>query len=487
MVDDLDEDEPSGPRKRTVKRTDQDDEQAEWLDKAFGYGIRFDHTQKQWHIWNGVRWAPDKTRRVQRMVMDSARERLYAVAGDAKFSKSERDRLESMYRKLLDINPADRALLALSTREGYGTDGADWDQDPKLLGCANGIVDLTRNALVENPGPELLVTHSTGHDFVPIASWDEAQVRAPRFMQFLGEITGEDWQLASFYLLWFGYSLFGHTEEQRFLMLTGLGRNGKGALVTAMREVFGEYSANADQNLYMRSRHGSARSDGARADLMALKGKRLAAMSEPDGGSFNEEMLKAHTGGDPIVARSLYSNHVISWAPTHSIVFLTNEPPAVTDIGPAMSARVMVADFRERFDGPREDKKLYDKLKREAPGILAILCFCAKLWHESPAGLALPDRITKASAEYLSSNDPLGRALTEAFVVEKGVTTAARVLYDAYCDWHAQSDEEGDPISLTGFGLTLAKRGFQKGRTSSGISYRNIRPRGAMEFADGGE
>lgn len=487
-----DETPTEGPGERTVPLTPLDDEQAEWLSVALGHRVRYDHTARRWHMWNGVRWAPDKVLGVQRDVMDQARERLYRTAEDVNLTKEKREERMKLYRALLNVAACDRALVALSSRPGYGTDGADWDQDPYLLGCENGIVDLRLNAIATDAGPESLVTRTTGQDFVPFEFdeaagtdlWTQFSARAPRFCRFLDEVTSGDRELGVFFLQWFGYSLFGHTEEQRFLMLTGIGRNGKGALVTVMRHVFGDYSADADANLYMRSKLGGARSDGARADLMALKGRRMAAMSEPDGGVFNEEMLKAHTGGDPITARALYSNSVISWVPTHSITFLTNEAPKVNDIGPSMAARVMVADFRERYDGEKEDKKLYGTLKGEAEGILAILCFVARWWHLSDKGLVLPKRIVDASNEYLNSNDPIGRYTTEACVVARGAEAYGRALYDAYVDWHARSDADGEPMTLTAFGLQLSRRGFGKRQTRQGTVYTNIRPKSAVELAD---
>lgn len=458
----------------------EDAKQAEWLADAFERRVRYDHVAKRWHVWNGILWAPDKTKEVQRQALDLVKERLHALV-ESDLGDKEREKAEKVYRRLLERGRLENALDVLTWHPDYKTDGADWDQDPYLLGCENGIVDLRTGQLVKNPGPELLVTRTTGINFRPEL---DPNVHAKRFMSFLAEITSNDGELAMFYLRWFAYSLFGLTTEQKFLILTGLGRNGKGALVTVMRHVFGEYSAAADQNLYMRHRWGSARSDGARADLMELKGKRLAAMSEPDGGAFNEEMLKAHTGGDPITARTLHSALMLTWTPTHTITFLTNNPPTVQDIGPAMASRVMVADFRERFEGAREDKKLYERLKEESEGILSILVRLAVQWYESERGLELPERVLRASAEYLTSNDPIGRALDEAFVFDKAATSGARKLYDAYTDWFARSDIEGDALTLTAFGLLLTRRGFKKTNTRSGVVYTGIRARSAAELAD---
>ena len=387
------DDTPEEQEGHQLPRTADDYQQAEWLAGAFAGGVRYDHTAKRWHIWDGIRWAPDKTNKITADVMDAAEKRLLMVALNANFSKEKRDHLEKVYRAMRNIGPVGRALETLASRPTYGTDGSDWDQNPNLLGCNNGIVDLRVNALMSDPGPDTLVTRTTGHDFVPFEYsersgrplWEQWRGRADRFIRFLEEITSGDQELATFFLQWFGYSLFGHTQEQRFLVLTGIGRNGKGVLVTTMRDVFGEYGAKVDPNMYVRTRFGAARSEGPRADLMALKGARMAAMSEPDGLEFNEELLKAHTGGDPITARTLHSPLMISWVPTHSITFLTNKPPKVEDVGPSMAARVMVADFNERFDGDREDKRLQASLAKEYEGILAILCFVARWWFASPA------------------------------------------------------------------------------------------------------
>lgn len=468
----------------------EDAEQADWMAEDFEQGVRFDHTSGRWHIWNkasGI-WAPDQTREVQRMTTEFARRRLFMVVEPGRMSISDERRkvLTKVYRRMFEKARVESALAKLAELTDYKTDGADWDQNPYLLGCKNGVVDLRVGQLIESPSPELKVTLSTGHRFRPLekGTIEEYQRRAPRFIQFLFEVTSQDVALAKFYLDWFGYGLFGLAQEQRFLVMTGLGRNGKGALATAMRHVFGEYSAAADANLYMKTRFGSARSDAARADLMALKGRRLAIMSEPDGGAFNEEMLKAHTGGDPITARWLHSNNVLTWTPTHTISFLTNDPPAVSDVGPAMAARIMVADFRERYEGDNEDKSLYKTLEGEAEGIQAILVHHAMVWYASDHGLVLPERVIGASRAYISANDPIGRALDEAFVRDRRVKTVGRVLYEAYLEWHARSDEDGEPLSNNKFALALARNGFTKVHGVTGTVYTGIRPASASEIAD---
>lgn len=458
---------------------------SEWLASKLRGAVRFNHSTDEWHAWNGLRWAPDKVKNVQETVYTLAEQTIMRAAVARQLSGKRKENALKALGALLDRSKCESALDVLSTATAYKTDGSDWDQQPYLLGVANGVLDLRTGTLDKHPSPKTLVTKTTGVRYDP-------EAKSKVFVPFLHEITSGDPELARFFVIWFGYSLFGYNEEQRFLILTGLGRNGKGALAHAMRHVFGEYTADAHQNLYMKNRFGSARSSDARSDLMKLKGMRLAIMSEPDGGQFNEEMLKAHTGGDPIVARPLYGSD-ISWLPTHTITFLTNRPPSTDDIGPSMAARVMVADFRERYEGEKEDKRLYDKLvsTEEAEGILKLLVDGAQAWWQSRGqengnGLEafIPQRVKDASREYLTQNDPIGRAVSEAFIIDRKVSATGRELYDAYVDWHRQSGEPDDPMSQTAFGGALTARGFVKKHSERGVVYAYIRPKSAMELAD---
>lgn len=466
----------------------EDFKQAEWLAEKMKNEWRFDFSEEKWHNWNSKRWALDKTNQVMRTVAE------LAATG---IGETNSEVIRKALIKLLSNNPIERALDSLATLDGYGTDGSDWDQDPFLLGVENGIVDLRENALISRPSKDMLVTRSTGVRFEPISGPKDFESVAPHFMEFLLEVTSDyDWtpdpSMASFLLLWFGASLFGMMPEQRFLMLTGSGRNGKGALRHAIMQAVGaEYGMQPDANLYSRSRMGPARSNEARADLMALKGKRIAFFSEPDRGQFNEEMLKAHTGGDIITARGLYQRIPVSWEPTHSITFLVNDAPALEDVGPSMGSRIMVADFRHRFEGSAEDKNLYPTLASERKGILSILAWAAQAWHAAwsggSGGITLPDRVTDQSKQFIERNDPVAEALREVFNVEPSLTSNGQAAYDAYRDWHNKAGRDDDPMSMVKFSLALEKKGFQKFRTTSARGWKGLRPLGAMDLAERGD
>jgi putative DNA primase/helicase len=466
----------------------EDFQQAEWLAHQMGGQWRYDHTAGCWHHWDGRRWARDDTAAVLHEVASLAARSLDPK--DMSVPPPDTDGERKAMTKLLGIPVQKRALEALATFPGYGTNGDDWDSDPHLLGVDNGIVDLRTNTLIQNPEPTMLVTKSALVPFRAIHAAMEAEKRAPTFMRVMREWMSGDEDMVWFLLFWFGASLFGMSPEQRFLLMTGIGRNGKGALKHAVLGACGEYAEELDPALYMRTKHGGARSNEARADLVKLKGLRVSFFSEPSGGAFNEELLKAHTGGDRISARALYSNNIQSWDPTHSISFLTNDLPSVEDVGPSMGERVMVADFRESYEGDRQDRSLYKKLSRETEGILAILVWAASIWFQrfdsEVGGLVLPGRVVEQSKAFIERNDPISNWMNERCERGRDEHSQSQLAYESYMSWHTTSGAPGEAMSSVKWALAMQKKGFTKERTKFGIRWTGFRLLGAMALADRG-
>ena len=473
----------------------EDFRQAEWLAGVLSNEWRYDYSTKLWHHWNGFRWEPDRVGLLLQTVSTLAAKGI---------ERAQSETLRKSLLKLFNIAPLKRALEALATFPGYGTDGDDWDTDPYLLGCENGVVDLRTGLMVEL-GPETLVTKTTEQHYVQfdMSGGFHAAVakRCPKFWKYLKQWTSDDWNvenedMAAFLLQWFGAALFGFTPEQKFLVMTGIGRNGKGTLKNVIMAATGDYGTQSDQNLYMHSKHGAARSDGPRADLIQLKGARVGFFSEPEGGRFNEDLLKNHTGQDVINARALFSNIVSQWKATHSITFLVNNLPAVEDVGPSMVERVLVADFRLRWEGSNPDPerrpnaRLEDELKHEASGILALLVWAAGVWYTryeaGVAGLVLPERVIESSKHFIERNDPVVTCLEEAFEVGDGLTCGGQAAYDAYMQWFARSGADGEAVSLVRFTQVLEKRGFTRYRANRSRGWKGLAPLGAMRLAEKG-
>jgi putative DNA primase/helicase len=442
--------------------------------------VKFDHTRGtgrgqpgKWLIWNGVRWQPDDVERIY-FVMREYTDKLWRATADGKAGEDDRKRIQPLYNQAKKHS----VMESLRSRPEIGTTSDQFDRLPYLMGFENGVVDLRDGSFESNPSPDLNISKSTGY------MWDP-EAEAPIFEAFMYDIMGNDVEMVSYLMTLLGYSMFGMQTEQKFWLWVGRGQNGKGVLARTMLKALGDYAISPDAALYMKTRFGAARADAARPELIALLARRFTYMSEPPGGHFNEEMLKAHTGDDPILARGLYSSPV-QFPPTHKIIFLTNAPPSTDDVGVSMRRRARVIKFEQDYT-QNPDLMLEEKLKAELPGILQRLVkFAGVWWNAGNPQLDEPEKVTVWSEEYIEQNDPLSSFIEDMCVESIRATSSSTLLWDAYRDWEARSGDDGsDPMSRKRFGTLLGAR-YKRDRQSAGVVYEGIRVKSAAELATKG-
>lgn len=443
--------------------TSEDGQMADVLEREFRREVIFNHGKNQWHVFNpetGL-WLPDIVKDVQERVDQIAVRRIGAAA-----PMRDVDSLQTVkaFRRLREQSRIESALKALATRKGYKTDGSIFDRDATLLGVQNGVLDLSTLRL--HRGEEygsavrgMYVSQAAAVAW-PEGGEDAAAQSAQPFLDFLTDILGGDPDLVAYVLRLLGYCLIGTTQEEKFWLLVGRGRNGKGTLTKFMHWLLGGYSAFIDSSLYIRSRYGDPGADRARPELGNLWGKRFAPTSEPVKGEFNEQMLKAHTGRDPITFRRMRSDHLWTFEPTHKLFFLSQDAPAVEDVGPSMRGRARVVQFEQSYMG-REDRGLIDKLKAIGPGVLVLLAREASAYLRD--GLPENARVLGWSDAYITSNDPIGRFLAERTAIDPRGRVAAGTLWNRFDGWCRENDI--DPGTQTGFGLKM--------RTRDGIAKRD--------------
>jgi putative DNA primase/helicase len=135
-----------------------------------------------------------------------------------------------------------------------------------------------------------------------------------------------------------------------------------------------------------------------------------------------------------------------------------------------MRRRLLLVPFTARFDGERRDSDMLDKLKAEAPAILAWLIAGAKLWHNT--GLVIPGQVLAASREYADAMDSLGLWLADCCdQTDPERRERASLLYKSYSDWKDGRGEKA--VSMTRWGEQMAGRAFEKVR-DNGVKYIGI-------------
>jgi putative DNA primase/helicase len=433
------------PKRRTFNLTDGGN--AKLFAHTFQGEARYNHREHGWIVWSEGRWKKDEEGRIWQMAKDVARIR-YLEASRIKDDFIRRRaigvalRIESLWRL--------KAMIELAKSEPpLADDGLSWDNDPYLLGVANGVVDLRTFELRKDKRED----HVTLHTTVPF----DITAKCPRWEQFLREIFNRDQEVIGYIHRLIGYTLTGLNREQYFHVLFGEGQNGKSLFLNIIKHIFGPYSFTLPFSAFEKT--GSTNSH----DLAATAGKRLISALEVDErATLNEARIKSMTGGDELAGRFLYRN-TFNFKPTAKLFLVWNRRPAIQDESHALWRRIRLIPFTQRFEGRNEDKVLEETLKAESPGILTWAIDGFHYWLDEGLG-ECPRAITLATKSYRDASDYIGQFLDECCEFAPTATVPTTELRAAYCQWCLDNDyPESHPRQ---FNERLATRGLKREKRS---------------------
>lgn len=419
--------------------------------------LRFDHERRKWFAWNGSQWAIDRTG------MTSAHAKQVVGLLWAEAAKHRDPEIVKFAKQTASRKSVEAMLHFAQSERGVSVTASRFDRHPFLLNCPNGTVDLKTGELRPHRRDDFLTT------LCPCPFDPNAQ--APVFRQFLRSVFAESGAMIGFVQRWLGYCLTGDVREHKFLIAYGGGANGKSTLFNAVMEVVGpDYSFVPDKRVILKEKY-----VGHSTELMDLAGKRLATASETDDGDrLSEATVKNITGGDPIRGRRMRED---TWQfdPTHKLILCTNHRPRVEGSDEAIWRRIILLPFERRFYDPdkdtgppelRQDKKLPEKLRAEADGILTWMVRGAAEWAST--GLRPPPEVLYATQQYRNDEDHVSRFIDERCQVADGARTPIKDLYDAYQRWCMEQDEYVVTKGKQELTSNLYGRGFQKKKYKSG-------------------
>lgn len=447
---------------------------AELLAALYRGRIVYDHAEKAWHVWGGHSWERDRLGQVENLPGRSiASQYMYAAAEVAKSasSQAEQERVKELNRRAFALRTRTRrnnVLDMASTQPGLAIGGEEWDTQPWLLAVKNGVIDLRTGEIRPGAPADYLRT-------VAPTQWQGIDTPAPRWERFLTEVFDGDGELVAFLQRLLGHGITGLSTEAVFPILWGKGRNGKDTLLNALAYALGPGFADAvPDEVFIDA--GRTNGGAATPHIYRLRGLRLAWASETEEGArLKLGQVKLITGGGVITARNMYTN-LVSWAPTHTLMLITNHRPHMSGDDKAIWARVKLIPFTLSFvDDPKEpnerrrDPDLAAKLQSEAPGILAWLVRGCLAWQQE--GLRPPASVQAATAEYRSDEDTLGLWLSECCIVGDGYTCKAMAAYQSYSSWCETMKVR--PMSGTAFGKKMGGR-HAKETTRTGVIYRGM-------------
>lgn len=432
--------------------------------------IRNNATQ-EWLMWDGHKWTLDALYRhsigVEQVALIYADqlptlENQLAEAEDSGqdgWAKAIEARIGQIKKRILRLRSptgADGCIRYAwrQIEDPLAITGDELDQDPWLLGCPNGVMDL-RTGEFRNGRREDYITKCVG------CNWEGWDVTCPTIDRFLWDIV-EDQDIIDFLWRWIGYCLSGSIRFQKFLFLAGDGRNGKGILTELILSLLGRYGGPIQAEMLLDQ--GRMRSSASHsADLMELKGMRFVLASESDEGRrFSASRVKWLTGGDTLTGRRPNAARYESFSPTHKAVISSNFPPHASGTDKAFWDRMVYLLFpytftynpRNEYEKPRDDE-LLPKLKEELPGMLRrAVEGCMEVFAD---GLQIPRISLEQKQAYRRDEDVLQDFVDERVIHSPGNKVESSEMYKEFVKWWEEYKGSKTP-SDTWMGRHLGKK-----------------------------
>jgi len=453
----------SAPRTEIEAIANSDQDLAIRFAKRHASLLRHLPQSKSWRFWNGTNWAPDEILRAPELLKEFLRDVGDKTSRGIVANDKQAKEARKFAAGLCSARIA-KAVMQLAASDARLTATSDqFDQDPWALNTKSGIVDL-RSGELRAHDPSAMMSKITKTTVGSSAD-------CPRWLTFLAETTGNDAEVIAYLQRLSGYCLTGITSEQAFVFLYGTGGNGKSVFLDTLLDVLADYGRTAPMSIFM----ASGRNEHP-TELAGLQGARLVAANETNvNGTWNEARLKSLSGGDRIAARLMRGNYE-EYTPQFKLLLVGNVKPTFSGIDAAMRRRLHLVSFDHT--PPVPDRQLLEKLKLEAPGIIAWMIEGCISWQRE--GLNPPLSVLKATNEYLDDQDSLGRWLSDECIQGEGLFTSSKDLHAAYSKWCEETKESG--LKLRQFVMQLKGRGFVSFQDSRAAGRRSLKGLALREF-----
>jgi phage/plasmid-associated DNA primase len=154
------------------------------------------------------------------------------------------------------------------------------------------------------------------------------------------------------FLILLSLTLVGKTIE-KFIIMTGGGRNGKGVINEFNMKMLGNYGYTCANAVLL-----SPIKDGANQSIRNMNNKRGIVYREPDSGTYskiNSCTVKELTGGSEINARGLFASDTKTNLKGTHFLECNTKPDMSGDIDDAIIMRLIIIEFISTFTGNKDD------------------------------------------------------------------------------------------------------------------------------------
>lgn len=405
--------------------------------------VQYAADRKKWLFYDGRRWDADGENSVREKMKELAD--ALTVYGMRDVADDRRTDFLKWAAKWQQLRQRETILKDAASVRPVKSDL--FDRNPLVLNVQNGTLDLNSFSLKLHAAGDLL-SRCAAVVYDPVAT-------APRWTQFIDEITAGDTETARYIQKAAGYALTGDTRHECFFILYGAtSRNGKSTLLETLGAMMGDYAATANPETFTKSAR--ANDNAPSEDIARLAGVRFVTVSEPPRGmELNAALVKTLTGRDSIKARRLYESS-FEYTPAFKLFFNSNHRPRVDDMTVFESERVKLIPFNVHFGQGRRDPYLKDTLQtpESLSGVLNWALDGLRLLRSE--GFIMPPAVVQATEEYRRKQDKLLQFMEERTETGNGLEVPLMELHNAFGTWCSASGLA--PVGVPRFKELLEER-----------------------------
>lgn len=314
------------------------------------------------------------------------------------------------------------------------------DGKTHLIGFNNGIYDLSNGGNFRPGTPDDYVTLSVGYDY---KEFTENDPTVQKIKKFFGMVQREG-DMHNYVLTLIASYLDGKNKDQKFILWTGSGSNGKSTVVDLIRYAFGGYFGVLPVTVLTRKRGGSS---NATPELADKRGKRFLVIQEPEyDDTIYVSYMKELTGSDWISARALYGDPFM-YKPQFKMLLTCNRLPHIPANDGGTWRRLRVTPFETEFvDGEPEhphqfkkNRELGEELKKWNQAFIWLLL---KIYYPiyMAKGLDEPKKVTAFTNKYKKASDIYLEYITENLhKVKDEDSEYLSDIYRSFKGWYAES------------------------------------------------
>jgi putative DNA primase/helicase len=416
-----------------------------------------------WLAWTGTHWRAGADAAVTLATIQLLKRRRHAAVDAQR---------EDIVKATTPNDHRIRACVAIFHAYVTEPDAATFDSDPDLLNCRNGVLNLRTGALAQHC-PRQRFTYCLPVEYDPAADMST-------WHNFIHQATGEDEAVTHYIQECVGYSLTGHTREEKLFYLHGPTRAGKGTFTETLVALLPRpLGMEVDFNSFTAKRE----ADAQNFDLAELKSARLVIASESNRyQSLNPAKIKQITGGNDIRAAFKHRD-MFSYRPQFKVWLVSNHEVNGDPDDDALWGRVQVITFPRSHLG-EEDTELKQRLRAPGnlQGLLRWAVEGAMRWYVQER-LQPPQAVLTATLRHRATQDYVSQWLGECCILSEhdedphAWASSAELMrsYREWCESNAVRPLTARELAYAltrRFGRTAGRRAHRGTRGFYGISLR---------------